>query len=209
MNSPIDPPIARSRTREVVDSNAASLARFRAVSDRAEMRDGALLMSLRSPKMCHTSLLARDACFSREHARAYPRARADPLERTCPVHPRARNGPSDEPGSRGWSEMPSAHRPGIVVLVAVERPFEGDPVRRLRSNSRSAVSTPAGFTSCVATPARRARAPRFFLLRLTSIPSPKNSQGARAGEPARRAKPMHLEQRGQEEAAQRPAQVPR
>ena len=114
------------------------------------------------PKMCNPSLVARDACFGREHARANPRARADPLERTCPPHPRARNGPSDEAASRNRSETPSAHRPGTVILVAVERPFEQDPVRLLRSDSRSAVSTPARLTSCVATPARRARAPRFF-----------------------------------------------
>ena len=209
MNSPIDPPIARSRPREVVDSNATSLARFRAVYGRAQLEMVRRSCPFVPPKMCPPQTGQRDACFGREHARVKPPARAHPLERTGPVHPRARNGPSDELATRGWSEMPSAHRPGTLRIGASERPFEGDPVRLSRSNSGSAVPTPARFTTCVATPARRARAPRFFLLRLTSIPPAKNSQGARAGGPACRAKPMHHGPQEEEEPAQAPARVPR
>lgn len=160
MNSPIDPPIARSPTSVFVDSNTVSLARLRAVCDRAEAQDGALLMPLRPPQ--NVSPVTR-------------------FERTCPVHPRARNGPSDEPATRGWSEMPSADGTGTLRPGSCERPFEGDPVLLLRRNSGSAVCAPARFTSCVATSARRARAPRFFLRHLTLNlnPPPKKRRRAR------------------------------
>ena len=50
MNSPIEPPIARSRTSVVVDSNAPFCARLAALCDRADAQDGELLMPLRSPQ---------------------------------------------------------------------------------------------------------------------------------------------------------------
>ena len=209
MNSPIDPPIARSRTRVVVDSNAASCARLRAVCDRAGAQDGALLMSLRSPqnvspfagrarRMFRPGACARVPARARGSSRAHlpgapPRAER-PVRRTC--EPRLVR---DAIGSSAW------HR------------HTGRGLAPVRTGSRPSFALELGecrLDTCrvhvVRRHARPARAGATSFSSPSDIhSSSRKNEGARAGETARRARPMHHEQRGQEEAAQRPAQVPR
>ena len=208
MNSRIDPPIARSRT-SVVDSNAASCARLRAVCDRAGAQNGALLMSLRSPqnvspvnrfarRMLMPGAYARGPARARGSSRAHlpgapPRAER-PVRRTC--EPRLVR---DAIGSSAWhrhtgrgrAPVRTGSRPSFALRLAECR-LHTCPPHVVRRHARPAR---AGAT--------------FFLCHLTLIILLQKNEGARAGESARRAKPMHPEQQGEEEAAQRPAQVPR